>query len=56
VTAGRAYGIGRNSVYELVRTGQFPVRVLKLGNKYRVATDELLRDLGIERGDGAPAA
>ncbi len=49
LTAFRAVGIGRTSGYELVRTGQFPTRVLRLGNTYRVPREELLRLLGIDR-------
>lgn len=47
-TAGRAFGLGRTRVYELVRKGEFPVRVVRLGNKYRVPTAELLTALGID--------
>lgn len=50
LTAFRAVGIGRTSGYELVRTGQFPTRVLRLGNTYRVPREELLRLLGIDQG------
>lgn len=47
-TAGRALGIGRTKAHELARRGEFPVRVLRLGNSYRVPTAEVLRALGIE--------
>lgn len=47
VTAGRALGIGRTKAHELVRAGQFPVRVLRLGSAYRVPTAEVLNLLGI---------
>ena len=50
LTAFRAVGIGRTSGYELVRTGRFPTRVLRLGNTYRVPRGELLRLLGIDQG------
>ena len=32
-TAGRALGIGRTKAFELARTGQFPVKVLHVGQK-----------------------
>lgn len=48
-TAGRALGIGRSSSYELTQRGEFPVRVLRLGRSYRVATADVLALLGIER-------
>lgn len=53
VTAGRALGIGRTKAYELARAEDFPARVLRLGNTYRVVTADLLRLLGIEEGNAA---
>lgn len=47
-TAGQALSLGRSKTYELARAGQFPVRVLRLGNSYRVPTAELLALLGID--------
>lgn len=60
-TAGRAMGLGRTKSHELARAGDFPVRVLRLGRSYRVATADILALLNIERPadsqqDGAPAA
>lgn len=46
-TAGRAFGFGRNKAFELARRGEFPVRVLRLGNSYRVPTAEVLKELGL---------
>ncbi|MEU9516615.1 helix-turn-helix domain-containing protein [Micromonospora sp. NPDC048169] len=46
VVAGRACGMGRTTAYELAKRGEFPVRVLKLGNRYRVTRADLLRFLG----------
>lgn len=53
VTAGRALGIGRTKAYELARADELPVKVLRLGNAYRVATADLLRVLGIEEDNAA---
>ncbi|GAA2456227.1 hypothetical protein GCM10010191_89480 [Actinomadura vinacea] len=47
VTAGRAFGIGRTTAYQLARTGQFPCRVLRIGRSYRVRTADLLTALGL---------
>ena len=47
VTAARALGCGRTLAYDLARRGQFPCRVLRLGNRYLVPTAELLRTLGV---------
>lgn len=55
VTAGRGFGIGRTTSYQLARAGKFPVPVLRLGNCYRVTRADLLRALG-ESQDGEPAA
>ena len=50
-TAARALGLGRSTAYELARRGEFPCRVLRMGNSYRVPTADLLRVLGIEPGE-----
>jgi hypothetical protein len=42
VRAGRALGIGRSLTYELLRRGEFPVRVLRLGSRVRVPTADLI--------------
>ena len=47
MTAAAVLGIGRTRAYELARTGQFPVRLLRIGSTYRVPTAELLSLLGI---------
>lgn len=49
VTAGRALGIGRSKVYTLAKNDELPMKVLRLGNAYRVVTADLLRVLGIEQ-------
>ncbi len=47
-TAARALGLGRTKAYELAGRGEFPCRVLKFGDTYRIPTAELLRVLGVE--------
>ena len=42
VTAGTAFGLGRNKSYELASRGEFPVPVLKIGVQYRVVVGEIL--------------
>lgn len=54
-TAGRALGLGRTKAHELVRSGEFPCVVLRLGKAYRVPTADLLAALG-ERPDPGDAA
>ena len=48
-TANRALMIGRFTGYGLAKQGAYPVKVLRLGNAYRVVTADLLRLLGLER-------
>jgi hypothetical protein len=47
VTAGRAFGIGRTLAHELARHGDFPVPVIKIGNRYRVRRSDLIQYLGL---------
>jgi predicted DNA-binding transcriptional regulator AlpA len=52
VTAGQVLGLGRSKAYEMAQNGQWPTRLLRLGNAYRVPTAELLALLGIEPTGG----
>ncbi|AXG82729.1 integrase [Streptomyces paludis] len=49
-TANRALAIGRSTGYALARRGEYPVKVLRLGNAYRVVTADLHRVLGVAPG------
>lgn len=46
--AALVLGIGRTNAYALVRRGEFPVPVLRIGRRYRVSTQAVLRLLGVE--------
>jgi hypothetical protein len=46
-TAGRCWGLGRDASYRLARTGRFPVPVLELGGRLRVARSSIMKALGI---------
>jgi excisionase family DNA binding protein len=46
MTAARVLGIGRSKAYQLARDGEFPVRIIRIGDLYRVSTAELVRLLG----------
>lgn len=48
-TAASVLGITRSMAYELVRTGDFPTRTLRLGRYVRVPTADLLELVGVER-------
>ena len=47
-TAGAILGIGRSKSYELAKSGDFPVRVLRIGKRYLVPTPSILALLGID--------
>lgn len=47
-TAGQAFRLGRNATYQLIATGEFPVKVHKLGRAYRCVTADILAALGVE--------
>lgn len=61
-TAFAAVGCGRTAGYALIRSGQWPTRVIRLGRSIRVPTAELLALLGVapdtggaDDDDGHPA-
>ncbi|MFQ6142261.1 helix-turn-helix domain-containing protein [Streptomyces seoulensis] len=47
-TAARALGIGSTTAYRLIRENEFPCPILRVGGRYRIPTNELMRALGIE--------
>lgn len=55
-TAARVVGIGRSTAYELVKTGEWPTRVLRLGRRIRVPTAELLAYVGVTADEEAGVA
>jgi hypothetical protein len=54
-TAARILGCGRTLAYELVKRGEFPCRILRLGKRYLVPTASLLESLGLHAGNGSLA-
>ena len=46
MTAAAALGLGRTRAYELARRDQFPCRLIRIGNTYRIPTPGLLELLG----------
>ena len=46
MTAARAFGLGRSKAYNLASHNEFPCRVLRVRNSYRIPTAGLLRELG----------
>ncbi len=55
VTAASVLGLGRTKARELVRTGNFPTPVLRLGARYVVPTAPLLGLLGLDVLTSDPA-
>jgi predicted DNA-binding transcriptional regulator AlpA len=53
-TAASALGLGRSAAYELVRTGEWPTPVLRLGRLIRVPSAPLLDLLGVTRTPARP--
>ena len=47
-TAGRLLGLGRSAAYQLVKDGEWPTPVLRLGRRWRVLTAPLLALLEID--------
>lgn len=47
--ASSILGIGRSTAYSMLQDGTFPVRVLKVGKRYRVSRADLLEFLGETR-------
>ena len=45
-TAASVLGIGRTTAYRLARAKSFPVPVLRVGHRYIVAVENLLKALG----------
>jgi predicted DNA-binding transcriptional regulator AlpA len=46
-TVGQILGLSRNHSSDLARRGQFPVPVLPIGSRLRVATTQVINFLGI---------
>lgn len=51
-TAGRVFGLGRALSYELARTGDFPVPVIRVGARYKVPIAGILTALGLNSSTG----
>ncbi len=46
-TAAQALGLGKTAAYELIRCGEWPTPVLRLGKLIRIPTAPLLALLGV---------
>lgn len=41
--AGDILGIGRTKAYEMAKNGDFPVKILRIGRRYKVSVPALLK-------------
>jgi hypothetical protein len=55
MTAACALGLGRTKAYELAKREQFPCRVIRIGETYRIPTPGLLELLGVTPEEPRPA-
>ncbi|MEU6719554.1 helix-turn-helix domain-containing protein [Nonomuraea sp. NPDC046802] len=46
-------GIGRSKAYQLARDGEFPGRIIRIGDLYRVCTADLMKVLGADSDERA---
>ena len=53
-TAARIFGLSRAAAYDLAKRGQFPVAVLRFGNRYRVPVAAILQALHLPVGNDEP--
>lgn len=51
--AATALSVGRSKAYALARSGEWPTRLLRLGDRYRVPVADLRRLLGLDDDAGA---
>jgi hypothetical protein len=54
MTAARALGLGRTKAYELAKHDQFPCRIIRIGEVYRIPTPGLLELLGVTEDPRPP--
>ena len=54
-TAAKVFGLGRALAYQLARDGQFPVPVLRVGNRYRVPVAAILAALHLPATPAVPS-
>ncbi len=54
-TTAAILGFTRNTAYEMIRAGTFPVPVIRAGTKYRVSVVAILRLVDADADPAAPA-
>lgn len=51
--AARPFGLGRNTAYDLAKTGKFPCPVIRVGERYRVNRAALYEALAFDPVEAA---
>ena len=46
--AAMAFGLSRSHAYDLISRGEFPAKVIKVGNRYRVVTESVIHLLSAD--------
>ena len=54
LTAASVFGFSRSMAYRLVQANEFPVPVLKVGNRWIVPTAPMVKALGLNGQPGGP--
>jgi excisionase family DNA binding protein len=49
LVASKVLGIGKNMTYRMIAHGEYPVRVLEIGGRFKVSRIDLLAYLGAGR-------
>jgi predicted DNA-binding transcriptional regulator AlpA len=52
-TTAAIFGLSRSVAYDLIRTGAFPVPVLRFGSRYRIPVAAILTALHMNHSTGA---
>jgi predicted DNA-binding transcriptional regulator AlpA len=55
-TTAAIFGLSRSVAYDLIRTGAFPVPVLRFGSRYRIPVAAILTALHMHDTNGADTA
>ena len=55
-TAAKVLGLSRTAAYELIRLGEWPTPVFRLGKLIRIPTAPMLKLLGLDASSSSPSA
>jgi hypothetical protein len=52
--AARAFRLSRSHAYSLAKSGEFPAKILKVGQRYSVVTESIINTLSDHAGEPTP--